>query len=291
MLGAGDVEYSDDAISLENFAIQTQVRPGRTIPIDFTIVNNVERPVENVKIEISDAGGFEVIDIKCEDVDGTSILGRDEGDYLDNQMGCTYNKLDSLDSRDIHFTLRAKTAEELGMVDPYETELKLGVEYDYNGETMLIFPVQGYKEKTTREMTQGQSYGPIHIEIKPSFLLQYKEDGSTVTERDWAVRDIPFDIQVVVEDISFSKSDYISFELDLFEIELEGVSVDEYTKDECDFEGYDILTPYTTIKVPMESPLLCTLMPEKDPGKLTAKYDYRYKFEKIETITITKEMF
>lgn len=289
----GDIEYSDDAITLENFAIQTQVRPGRTIPIDFTVVNNVERPVENVLIEISNAGGFEVTSVKCEDFGGMSkLLQKETGYYLDNDMGCFYNEIESLDSRDIHFTLRAKTSEELGHVDPYDADITVGIEYDYNGETVIIFPVLEYRETTEREMSMGQSYGPIHIDIKPGFLLEYEEDGRTITERDWATKDIAFDIEVASEDIGSTKSGYDDrIELEPFEIELEGVVVDEETKYECDFDGETFLTPKNPIELPMSSPLICTFLPEQDPGKLTLRYEYRYKFERKETVTITKEMF
>jgi len=275
-----EIPYDDNAIKLDNFLIQKQVRPEKTVFIDFSVVNQVENPVKNLDIKISNTGGFTIEKISCED--GTS-----------NENGCSYDKLDSLDAKDISFLLRAPTREELGFVDPFESEITITVEYDYQGESIVVFPVLGYKETTERHMKIGQSHGPIHVDIKPGFLLKYEENGRTVTEKDWATKEVPFDIEVSVNNVGSlgSSYEYPNIELNSFEIELKNLKVDRSTENSCDLDGDTILTPKETISVPTELPLICTINPISDPGKITAKYSYRYKFIKKETITITEKTF
>jgi len=265
-------QFKNDAVTIEDVRI-----PGRTLysggiaSIGFYVKNNGDSVV-NVGVDFfnipgakegAKEGGFEVIDLKCDE------LGSKIGDK------CVFENLEPFDSRSVSIDLKAGPVK---VKTPYT--VSFSVTYRTYGETCANIPIIDEKEteKPSRKYYESTSFDPIRLtfekEIKPE----------EVEKEYWALTDKPF--------LMIFKFTHVGTVEGVEPINLpEGsmkLSLTNLKKEEpCDFG--DNGTNLKPVKVFWESYLTCNFVPgpkEQGDGQICVNFDYDYKFISDETFTV-----
>jgi hypothetical protein len=279
----GKIVYNDEALKME-IKFPEKTLPNQVANMKVTLTNQVEDDVKNINLRITDFYGLTLKNQTCSDGQPLPNCG-----FISDKCGWYFDKIQSLDDREINFVFRVPDEDELARIGR-DLKPEITLSYDYSGETVFYVPILSASERSTNAKIQtSQTKGPIHVEI---------ERGLTQSSDQWEMEDVAFPIIVWVKDKIKSDSER-TISKDRFNITLRNLKIAEEAGvgvGRCDFEPVPadktVLRPKDPIELPMKVPLICTLVgdvPEGVPwitSMAIVDYDYTYTVIKTETITV-----
>jgi len=282
----GKIEYNDEALKME-IKFPAKTLPNQIANMKVNLMNQVENDVNNTVLRITDFYGLNLINQTCPS--GNSLEGSSGCGFISDKCGCSFDKIQSLDDREINFVFLVPGEDELARIGR-DLKPEITLNYSYSGETVFYVPILSATEKSTKAKIQTtQTKGPIHVEINR---------GLTQSSDQWEMSGIAFPVILWVKDtINPDSKRMISkekFNINLINLKLAeeaGVATGR-----CDFEpatpDKTVWEPKENIELPMKVPLICTLVgsiPGGVPsttGMAVIDYDYTYTVVKTETITV-----
>jgi hypothetical protein len=281
-------EYKDEALKMET-ELPDKTLPNQVVNMVVTLTNQVEYPVNNVNLRVTDFYKLVLLNQKCPY--GNELRDLPVCGFISDKCGCHFENIQSLDDREINFVFRVPDEDELARIGR-DLKPEITLNYSYFGENVFFVPILSLSERTTKsKVHSSQTKGPIHVEV---------ERGLTQSGNSWEKEGVAFPIIVWVKDVINSDSKIVinneSFNMTLINLQTAGEGGVEAGR--CDFniihdaENRTVLWPKGSIELPMTIPLICTLvgtLPAGIPwryGMVVTSYDYTYTIVKTETLTV-----
>lgn len=271
---------SDNALSMD-VKIQEQVEnrrilPGSTIRMVVTLTNQVENATNNVYLRITNPYGIKVSKVDC----GNNCVctwPNDNPSCGCYYNGCYYDSIQSQDQEEITFSLEIPLEEQISQMGR-DLKPEILLKYDYSGTSALYIPIYNYGEKATESKGQTtQTTGPIHVSIDSD---------------NWVRAGDLFPIYIDVKDV-VNPSEKFTIDKENFRMTIDHVKINTNTIGRCDFNPPTYTNPKENITLPLANPLVCTLQADVPTvpmikAPIIINYDYTYKVERTETITVQK---
>jgi hypothetical protein len=286
-------EFNDNAVNMD-VKIQEKIEnrrilPGSTIRMVVTLTNQVENSTKDVYLRITNPYGIKISKVDC----GSNCVCEWGNPPLHNTMGgcganvdcyyngCYYNSIQSQDEEEITFGLKIPPEEQISEMGR-DLKPEILLKYYYSGTSALYIPIYNYGEKPVEPKKDfTQTTGPIHVSIESD---------------NWVRAGDLFPIYIDVKDV-VNPSEKFTIDKENFKMTIGHAQVGE-SIGRCDFvlktgTDYYIPKPEGNITLPLANSLVCTLQADVPTlpmikAPIIINYDYTYKVERTETITVQK---
>lgn len=270
--------YKNDVITIEGYSVYTYgPYSGSNTGIDFYVLNNGDKKVDEVDVTFFDMPGFDVTSLRC-------------NNNMVTNKECVFNDIEPGDVGLVSLELKAPITNEIKQLP-----ISFSVSYKNSGTRLVNIPiVDGIEKKTpTLKFYQSNpSYGPILLEIQPDLEKEIKTPTSTVKEY-WGVAGRTFNVNFIFKDVgTVESSDKITTNL------LPGSIKITYSKnylepqDPCDFKD-SVSNKSMTIPDADEkkNTLICNFKAKSGTqteylAQIQVDYTYTYEYRRTETFTV-----
>ncbi|MBI2547586.1 MAG: hypothetical protein HYW23_04035 [Candidatus Aenigmarchaeota archaeon] len=283
---AGQIQYKNDAITIENFIIDNRAPyAGTYTSMEFDVQNNADVTVKKVIVNFFDLPGFTVANLDC----GLPTYRVNK----DNAYICQFDKIDQLDSR--HIAIKLKSTQ---VKSPTPFTASILVNYDHNGNREAIIPVidSAIKREPSFKFSQSTpNYGPVVFDIQPLIEREVKV-GNQVVKQYWGVNGNEFVTKFVMNEIGTVNDkpplNVPGKNVIFSTVNLEPTNCPSFDTNPADTPS--VQGKYTgTSKFPVNktfNTLVCTFKPTSAQTEFTSilsvKYSYTYQFIRRENFVI-----
>ncbi len=277
------IKYKNDIITVEEFYVSnTKPYEGSEISVDFKIKNNGDNETHDVIVRFADIPGFDKIILDC----GVGGIADSTG------RACNYDTIDIFDTKHISAILKATS----GIPSDTPVTIRYTVQYYNKGFRIANVPIidQNTRKQPISKFSQSTpSYGPVVLDFQPGELHEFVVEGKTISGY-WGVFDSPLEVKFSFKSVATSSvgkaNDTI---IGIGHIKVDTRNTLERGIGPCNFDQENgVWFSDKAVKVP--NTLVCNFKPAGQlnvpeiTATIAAEFDYVYKYERTQQITIQK---
>lgn len=259
-------QFKNDVITIEDFAVDNAAPySGTPTAIDFDIKNNGDTTVKNVVVNFFDIPGFTVSNLDCGIVKSVG-------------NSCTYDEIQSLDTR--HITARL-VADNVRSPTPFTVSFL--VKYSHSGSREAIIPVIDpvlRKEPTFKFSQSTPTFGPVVFDIQP-LLEREKLVGDKTVKEYWGIKRNEFVTKFVMREVGTIK-DSLPVNIPAGQVTITRVT-DNLKVGKCD--SFDAGKSKTIVNKTANT-LICNFIADSTQSEFTSvlRIDYSYSYEFVRRV-------